>query len=104
MLHKSLAEIALMSAAEYADWVEFSQIEPFGPYYDDLRAAQISAVFCNVNRDPDKRPEPFQPAQFATWNALHRRNAQPQAALADDDPNVQTTALMNAMGVPAAIR
>ena len=93
-----------MSAPEYADWVEFAQIEPFGPYYDDLRAAQISAVFCNVNRDPEKQPEPFRSSQFAAWNALHRRNAQPQAVLADEDPNVQTDALMNAMGVPLSQR
>jgi hypothetical protein len=103
-LHKSLAEIGTLSVAEYADWVEFAKLEPFGPYYDDLRSGQIASMLGNVHRDVQKRPEPFQPSEFAGWNALHRRNAQPQRALENEDPNVQTTALMNAMGVPPSIR
>lgn len=66
-----------MPMAEYNQWVKFHEIEPFGPYFDDLRAATIAAAVYNVNRDPAKTPEPVYPSQLAPWNALHRKHAQP---------------------------
>ena len=39
-------------------------LEPFGEKIDDLRAGIISSVIANVNRDPEKKPEPFSPSDF----------------------------------------
>lgn len=67
-----------MPMTEFNQWVEFHKIEPFGPYFDDLRAASMAAAIYNVNRDPAKTPEPIYPSQLVPWNALHRRHAEPE--------------------------
>lgn len=35
-----------------------------GPVRGDIQAAVIAATIANVNRDPDKRPQPFTPSDF----------------------------------------
>ena len=61
---------ARMSAAELAEWAEFAEVEPFGSHYDDLRAGSMTSAIYNVNRDPQRRAEPFDPLDFCPWNAL----------------------------------
>ena len=53
-----------MSSREFAEWAAYAQIEPFGPVRGDLRAGVVASVIAEVYRDPDKRAEPFTPAEF----------------------------------------
>ena len=53
-----------LDARELADWMAYSQIEPFGEERADFRAGIIAAVIANVNRAenaPPAEPEDFMP-------------------------------------------
>lgn len=84
-----------MPMAEFNQWVEFHKIEPFGPYFDDLRSASIAAAIYNVNRNPDKTPEPIYPSQLVPWNALHRQHAEPERPKEFSDAKQQELAILN---------
>ncbi len=84
---------------EYLAWVEYATVEPFGSYFDDLRAGQVAAAIYNVNRDPEKVPDPFKAGEFAAWNALHRRDVAPPDPILLDSPEAQSEAIMRAMGI-----
>lgn len=62
-----------MSSQELTDWMVYAQVEPFGEERADLRAALISSVIANVNRDPKKRSKPFDVTDFM----LFREKAEP---------------------------
>lgn len=66
-----------MPMAELNQWAEFHAIEPFGPYFDDLRAATVAAAIYNVHRDHKTHPELIDPSALAPWNALHRKHCAP---------------------------
>ena len=51
-----------MTAAEIREWEAFEALEPFGQAWD--RTALIAALIANANRDPEKRSEPFEQADF----------------------------------------
>lgn len=69
-----------MSAAELAEWQVYAEIEPFGSHFDDLRAGSIVAATYNVNRDPQRRPDAWNPLDFMPWNDLSSaRQAEPEA-------------------------
>lgn len=59
-----------MSASELAQWAEYAEVEPWGSHFDDLRAGSVVSALYNVNRDPKKRSEPFDPLDFCPWNSL----------------------------------
>ncbi len=42
----------------------YYRLEPFGSDADDWRMAQLLALIANVNRDPKRRPRPFEPEEF----------------------------------------
>lgn len=48
-----------MPAAEFQEWLEFYEIEPWGLSVHDAFHAHAIAVQLNMNRDPKTRPEPF---------------------------------------------
>lgn len=54
-----------MSSHEFAEWMAFAKIQPFGEVREDFRFASLQALIANVNRDPKKsKPitsEPFMP-------------------------------------------
>ena len=52
-----------IDSREFAEWLAFMELEPFGPARDDLRAGTLAALIANVNRDPH-RHGPFEPADF----------------------------------------
>ena len=66
-----------MPMSELHQWAQYHAIEPFGPYFDDLRTAQIVAAIYNVNRDTKAHPDPISPSALVPWNALHARAAAP---------------------------
>lgn len=45
-----------MSAAEFAEWMAFYEIEPFGWQADFSGHAQTAATIANVNRSKDTKP------------------------------------------------
>ena len=52
-----------MSSREFAEWMVYSQIEPFGPAREDYRAALISTVVANASGNkmqPDDFIRPFE--------------------------------------------
>lgn len=51
-----------MSSYEFAEWIAYSQIEPFGQDRFDLPAAIIAATIANVHR-PENH-EPYTPSDF----------------------------------------
>lgn len=70
-----------ISARELREWQAYWQIEPFGTWRDDLHAARIEAAIYNVNRDPEKQPDPFGPPEFMLKT---RRRTQPARKSAED--------------------
>jgi len=70
-----------IDSREFAEWLAFMELEPFGPARDDLRAGTLAALIANVNRDPH-RHGPFEPADF--FAELKVEDA-PAAGLPDDD-------------------
>jgi hypothetical protein len=53
-----------MPHAEYMDWQEFYGIEPFGLAVTDAMHAHQISMLANVNRNAEKRPEPFETKDF----------------------------------------
>lgn len=53
-----------MSAKEFAEWVAFFELEPWGWEADSFHAAMVSAMIANTVRDPKKRRRPWEPADF----------------------------------------
>lgn len=79
-----------MPHAELIEWSEYSQIEPFGSHYDDLRAGTIAAAAYNIARDIEKRPEPFMPLDFTPWNSLSEGSAKGREPVFLEDPEAQS--------------
>ncbi|TGP43471.1 hypothetical protein EN871_16825 [bacterium M00.F.Ca.ET.228.01.1.1] len=83
---------AEVSSAEFADWLAYHQIEPFGEQMADLRAGAITAAIYNVNRDTKRRPEPFGPSDVIPWIDGLSTRLEPEPVLLDD-PVAQTAML-----------
>lgn len=45
-------------------WRDYAEIEPFGEERADLRSGIVASVVANANRDPKRRPKPYQPSDF----------------------------------------
>ena len=45
----------------------FDRLDPFGDGRGDLRAGIIASTLANINRDAQKRPEPFSPIDFMPY-------------------------------------
>lgn len=59
---------------EFAEWMAFSKVEPFGAEAEDRRFAVLATILANVNRDPKSKPEPFTEADFfPTFMTLRQR-------------------------------
>ena len=55
-----------MTSAEFTELAAFELVEgPISPFERaDHRAAQITAMIANSNRDAKKKPKPYKPADF----------------------------------------
>lgn len=53
-----------VDSAEFAEWMAYAEVEPFGPEREDQRAGIVAALIANVNRDSKKRPEPYDVEDF----------------------------------------
>jgi hypothetical protein len=56
-----------MSSAEFAEWMAYHGLEPFGPRREDLRFGALLALTANVHRERGSRA--FQPADFLGLDA-----------------------------------
>lgn len=70
---------ARIDAPEFAEWMAFERLEPFGPQRDDERAGTIAATLANINRDSAKKSDPFMPTDF--FPRLEDMMAEAEAAL-----------------------
>lgn len=53
-----------IDSRELSEWMAFFELEPWGAEVDDWRAGLVASTIVNVNRDPKKRAQPFQPKDF----------------------------------------
>lgn len=49
---------------EFAEWMAYDRLEPFGPKRDDMRSAIIASILANVYRDKKRKPSPFTVEDF----------------------------------------
>lgn len=56
-----------MSNAEYMEWQEYYQIEPFGLPMHDLMHAHHMSLLANANRNKEVQPEPFTTKDFLLY-------------------------------------
>ncbi len=68
----------------------FEQLEPFGGLADDWRAGQIAATVANVNRNPERTPQAFEPADFMPALAELAGSREPTLL---EDPEAQSALL-----------
>lgn len=48
-----------MSISEFHQWLAWDAIEPIGEHRSDIQNAMTAQIIANVNRDPNKKSEPF---------------------------------------------
>lgn len=53
-----------VDSREFAEWMAYADVEPFGPEREDYRAGVIAALTANVNRDPKQRQQPYDVEDF----------------------------------------
>lgn len=53
-----------MSSREFAEWMAFYDLEPFGEEQADLRAGIVASTVANVHRDRKKRSKAYKPEDF----------------------------------------
>lgn len=51
-----------ISSEQYAEWMAYSTLEPWGQDRDDLRAGIVAATIANANRG--KNQKPYKPSDF----------------------------------------
>jgi hypothetical protein len=61
--------------SELGQWAALFQLEPWGEQRADLRSAIVASVIANVNRDPKRKSEPFQPLDFMPYLKLDKKDA-----------------------------
>lgn len=53
-----------ISSAEFAEWMAYSRVEPFGAEVDHEMLATLTALFAETHRDEKKRRMPFGTEDF----------------------------------------
>jgi hypothetical protein len=80
--------------------MSYYAVEPFGELVADQRHGIATAVLANVNRDPKRRPQPYQAADFIHWHPSHRE-AKPESSwpqgIAPDDLEAQSQLIKRAL-------
>jgi hypothetical protein len=70
---RSVEEILDYSYEEITLWAEFYQMEPWGDWPKNVRSAHLVSTLANINRDPNKRSEPFGLEDFMLWKQVARK-------------------------------
>jgi len=58
------ALLARLSSRSISEWMAYYSLEPFGEERADLRFGMLMALLANINRDPEKRREPYTAEEF----------------------------------------
>ncbi len=54
-----------MTVGEFHEWIAFREARgPFGDVRGDMHSALIASILAETNRDSQRRPAPFSPADF----------------------------------------
>lgn len=59
--------LASISSRQFAEWIAYSKIEPFGEIRDEIRHGQQMAMTANINRDTKTRRDPFSAIDFMNF-------------------------------------
>lgn len=89
-----------MTSAEFTEWLAYYELEPFGELVADQRHGVATSVLANVNRNHEKRPEPYEAADFIHWRSTGKQAPDDEPVLLDD-PVAQSNLIRAAMfGIP----
>ena len=58
------ALLARLSSRQISEWMAYYTLDPFGEERADLRFGMLMALLANMNRDPEKRREPYTAEEF----------------------------------------
>ena len=61
------ALVQCLTARQLNEWLDYNSIEPFGEFRSELRHGQQMAMTANINRDSDKKPDPFKATDFMNY-------------------------------------
>ncbi len=62
-----------MSAQEFAEWMAFFEMEPWGYDMENWRFGMLAATMANLHRDPKKRRKPYRPEDFMPKSRREKR-------------------------------
>lgn len=88
---------AEIDSEEFAHWLAFFRLEPWGSEIEDLRAGSVVSMLANVNRDLKRRPEPFGLLDFIPWADARHADNDSQAEILLDDPKQQAALIRAAL-------
>lgn len=54
--------LAEMTSAQFAEWMAYSRLEPWGEERDDLRTGIVASTMANINRGKSRKP--YKPTDF----------------------------------------
>ncbi|WP_414446857.1 DUF4035 domain-containing protein [Burkholderia sp. 22PA0099] len=86
-----------IDSAEFAHWLAFYRLEPWGSEIEDLRAGAGVSMLANINRDVKKRPEPFGPLDFFPWADQRKAGNDSTAEILLEDPKEQAALIRAAL-------
>ena len=69
-----------MTSGQLAEWMAYDAVEPSGEYRQELRSGQLCSLLANINRDSEKRPEPFVPLDFMFFTDRPEEKQEPPTA------------------------
>lgn len=71
-----------MSREELSEWMAFSQLEPFGSWFQEYLSSVVASVVAEVNRNRKKRGRPFTPREFMQdWGEPDKSKATTDAGM-----------------------
>lgn len=82
-----------ISYRELHAWGAYYEAEPWGEWRADVRSAQVSTLIANSNRDPKRRPEPYELKDFMLFAKADEAAAAARRS-ADGDGAKMAPALM----------
>lgn len=65
--------MASMSSRDFAEWMAYYEIEPFGAEVTDIHGASIASLLYNANRS--KNALPMSMEKLRTWQPIKEKDA-----------------------------
>ena len=56
--------LSSITSVQLTEWMAYYSLEPWGEWRADLRMARIAALLANINRDTERKPEPYTEEDF----------------------------------------